>query len=63
MPGCEKLCPFDKYLELIEDVLPSDDEIICNKGITKDYADYKSNEELDLTKYNLIRTAKAYKLD
>ena len=63
IPGCEKLCPFDKFLELMEDVLPSDDEIICNKGITKDYADYKSNEELDLTKYNLIRTAKAFKLD
>ncbi|XP_034186973.2 venom acid phosphatase [Osmia lignaria lignaria] len=63
IPGCEKLCPFDKYLELMEDVLPSDDEIICNKGITKDYANYKSNEELDLTKYNLIRTAKAFKLD
>ncbi|XP_029038981.2 venom acid phosphatase Acph-1-like [Osmia bicornis bicornis] len=63
IPGCEKLCPFDKFLELMEDVLPSDDEIICNKGVSKDYADYKSNEELDLTKYNLIRTAKAFKLD
>lgn len=61
IPGCEMMCPIDKFLELIGDVLPTDEELICDKGLTKDYADRKSSEELDLSKYNLIRTARAFK--
>ncbi|XP_076385518.1 venom acid phosphatase [Megachile rotundata] len=60
LPGCDKLCPFDTYLELIEDVLPSDDELICDKGLTNDYANTRSENERDSMKYNLIRTARAY---
>lgn len=30
IPGCDILCPFDKYLDLIKDVMPSDEEMICN---------------------------------
>ncbi|XP_071563080.1 uncharacterized protein [Temnothorax nylanderi] len=33
IPGCDILCPFDKYLDLIEDLIPSDKEMTCNKKI------------------------------
>ncbi|XP_014220480.1 venom acid phosphatase Acph-1-like [Trichogramma pretiosum] len=30
IPGCTTLCPLDKFIKLIEDQLPSYDEIICS---------------------------------
>ncbi|XP_033302567.1 venom acid phosphatase Acph-1-like isoform X1 [Bombus vosnesenskii] len=57
LPGCEILCPLDKYLQLIEGVMPSNDELICDKGLSQAFVDRKSIEELSLLKYNLIRTA------
>ncbi|KOC59082.1 Venom acid phosphatase Acph-1 [Habropoda laboriosa] len=57
IPGCEILCPLDKYLHLIEEVIPSNEELICDKGLTEENVDKKSIEELELMKYNLIRTA------
>lgn len=57
LPGCEVLCPLDKYLQLIEGVMPSNDELICDKGLSQAFVDRKSIEELSLLKYNLIRTA------
>ncbi|XP_076762931.1 venom acid phosphatase [Xylocopa sonorina] len=62
MPGCGVYCPLDKYLQLIEQVIPSNDDLICNKGLVKEFADKKTVEELELLKYNLIRTARTVKV-
>lgn len=59
MPGCDKLCPLDKYLALIEEVMPSHEDLICNKGLSAEFANRKSIEASDLLKYNLIRSAGA----
>lgn len=29
IPKCEKICPYNKYLKLIEHVIPCDEEINC----------------------------------
>ncbi|CAK9821619.1 Venom acid phosphatase Acph-1 [Anthophora retusa] len=57
IPSCKVLCPLDEYLQLVENVMPSNEELICDKGLSKEYVDKKSMEELELLKYNLIRTA------
>ncbi|XP_076687426.1 venom acid phosphatase [Andrena cerasifolii] len=61
IPGCDVLCPLDKYLQLTEDVMPFKEELVCDKGVTNSYSDVKSAEEIDLSRYNLVRTAKAAK--
>ncbi|KAH0944673.1 hypothetical protein HN011_009464 [Eciton burchellii] len=55
IPGCEELCPFDKYLDLIEDLIPSDDEMICDKRQTPDFANIEYPAALQNTIYNLIK--------
>lgn len=62
LPGCDILCPLDKYLQFTENLMPSKEELICNKGLTQDYVNEKSPEEIDLMKYNLIRTARAFQI-
>lgn len=62
IPGCDVLCPLDKYLQLTEDVMPFKEELVCHKDLTNSYSDEKSADEIDLSRYNLIRTAKAAKL-
>ena len=57
LPNCDVLCPIDKFLQLIEDVTPSNEEMICDKGLSSAFVDKKTIEELDLLKYNLIKTA------
>ncbi|KYN43496.1 Venom acid phosphatase Acph-1 [Trachymyrmex septentrionalis] len=37
IPGCDTLCPFDKYLDLIDDLIPSDEEMICDKRQAPNY--------------------------
>lgn len=61
LPGCAELCPLDKYLELTEEVMPSPEELFCDKSLTQGYGNQRSAEEIDLARYNLIRTAKAIK--
>ncbi|XP_076625630.1 venom acid phosphatase [Colletes latitarsis] len=63
LPGCDIMCPLDKYLQLTENLMPSKEELVCNKRITPDYVDEKSNEEIDLDNYNLIRKARAYDVE
>ncbi|CAL1677643.1 unnamed protein product [Lasius platythorax] len=55
--GCDVLCPFDKYLDLIEDLIPSDDEMICDKRQTPAFADTKYPADLQRITYNLIKTS------
>ncbi|XP_001605452.1 venom acid phosphatase Acph-1 [Nasonia vitripennis] len=31
IPGCEVLCPLDKFLDLLKNVIPSKDELACDK--------------------------------
>lgn len=57
LPNCDVLCPIDKFLQLIEDVMPSNQEMICDKGLSSAFVDKRTIEELDLLKYNLIKTA------
>jgi len=59
IPGCDTLCPFDKYLDLIEDLIPSDEEMICDKRQTLSYAGIEypaglQNILKDLTKRSAI---------
>lgn len=54
IPGCETLCPFDKFLDLIRDLIPSDKEMVCNKRQTPDYADTKYPADLENAGYNLL---------
>lgn len=36
IPGCAELCPFEKFLNILKDVLPNDDEYYCRKNKTTD---------------------------
>lgn len=58
MPGCDLLCPLDKFLELTSDVIPSDDELFCDKTLTQDYASYRPSLQTESIVYNLIRLAR-----
>ena len=29
LKNCEEVCPLNKYLEIVNSVLPSDDEMLC----------------------------------
>lgn len=55
IPGCEVLCPFDSFVKLTRDLIPSDKELICDKRLTPDYADTKYPAALQDVIYNLIK--------
>lgn len=57
IPGCDILCPFDKYLDLIEDLIPSDEEMICDKRQTPSYAGVEYPAGLQNMLENLIQRA------
>ncbi|EFN60591.1 Lysosomal acid phosphatase [Camponotus floridanus] len=57
IPGCDVLCPFDKYLDLIEDLIPSDDEMICDKRQTPDFANIEYPAGLQKVMYDLIKSS------
>ncbi|XP_076233677.1 venom acid phosphatase [Calliopsis andreniformis] len=63
LPGCSKLCPLGTFLDLTEDIIPSNEDLICDKDLTDSYTNQKSPGETDKLKYNLIRTAKAIQND
>ncbi|KAL2726136.1 venom acid phosphatase Acph-1-like isoform X2 [Vespula maculifrons] len=54
LPGCEVICPLNKFLQLIINDIPSDKDMVCDKTTTTDYADqkYYPNKNTDL--YNII---------
>nr|AVZ66237.1 venom acid phosphatase [Sclerodermus guani] len=39
IPGCEELCPFDRFIELTAPVTPTDDDLKCDKFQTALYRD------------------------
>ncbi|XP_012537171.1 venom acid phosphatase Acph-1 [Monomorium pharaonis] len=55
IPGCDVLCPFDKYLDLIENLIPSDEEMICDKRQTPSYAGVEYPIGLQNILANLIK--------
>lgn len=57
IPGCDVLCPFDQYLDLIEDLIPSDDEMICDKRQTPDFANVEYPAGLQTLMYDLIKSS------
>lgn len=59
IPGCDVLCPFEKYLDLIEDLIPSDNEMICDKRQTVDFANVEYPAGLQTVMYNLIKSSSA----
>jgi len=36
IPGCAEICPFEDFLRIVKDVLPSDDEYYCRRDKTED---------------------------
>ncbi|KAL0113399.1 hypothetical protein PUN28_012514 [Cardiocondyla obscurior] len=54
IPDCEYLCPFEKFLKLTEDLIPSNEEMVCDKRQTEDYADTKYPADKDNVIYRLI---------
>ena len=32
IPGCDVLCPFDKFIDLLQAVTPSEAELECDKS-------------------------------
>ncbi|GAB1867865.1 Prostatic acid phosphatase [Camponotus japonicus] len=55
IPGCEMLCPFDKFSYLIHDLISSDEDMICDKRQTPDYANAEYPITLEYETYNLIK--------
>ncbi|KYM76739.1 Venom acid phosphatase Acph-1 [Atta colombica] len=55
IPGCDTLCPFDKYLDLIDDLIPSDEEMICDKRQTPKFAGIEYPAGLQNILENLIK--------
>ncbi|XP_025271241.1 venom acid phosphatase Acph-1-like [Camponotus floridanus] len=58
IPGCEMLCPFDKFSYLIHDLIPSDEDIVCDKRQTPKYANTEYPITLESKTYNLIKKHK-----
>ncbi|XP_014472126.1 PREDICTED: venom acid phosphatase Acph-1-like [Dinoponera quadriceps] len=56
IPGCEVLCPFDKFLDLTEKLIPLENEIICDKRKTPDYANVPYPAAVQEMLYNLLKT-------
>lgn len=56
LPGCDVLCPLDSYLEIIDDLIPTQAELQCNKRTTMQLP---SDAELDLLRFNTIVAARA----
>ncbi|KAL0125246.1 hypothetical protein PUN28_004407 [Cardiocondyla obscurior] len=43
IPGCAETCPFEKFLDIVKDVLPNDDEYYCRRDkTTEDFAHQSS---------------------
>ncbi|KAL6447436.1 hypothetical protein ACFW04_001557 [Cataglyphis niger] len=61
IPDCEILCPFDKFSDLIQDLIPSNEEIICDKRQTPAYANMEYPVTLQSMMYNLIKKNQFYK--
>lgn len=57
IPDCDVLCPFDQFLELMSDVLPSDEELICDKRQTPDYANIEYPAAIQRVIYSLVRSS------
>lgn len=36
IPGCAELCPFEKFLVIVSDLVPSNDEYYCHPNRTMD---------------------------
>ncbi|XP_058801327.1 venom acid phosphatase Acph-1-like [Phymastichus coffea] len=37
IPGCDELCPLEQFIDLLSDVTPSSDEILCDKSNVETY--------------------------
>ncbi|EZA53020.1 hypothetical protein DMN91_002944 [Ooceraea biroi] len=61
IPGCEVFCPFEKYLDLIEKLIPSDNEMVCDKRQTPDFVGVEYPAGLQKTMYNLIKMSTSNK--
>ncbi|GAB1867904.1 Prostatic acid phosphatase [Camponotus japonicus] len=54
IPGCEMLCPFDKFSYLIHDLIPSDEDMICDKKQTPDYVNTEYPQQTQIYNYNVV---------
>ncbi|XP_076646048.1 venom acid phosphatase isoform X2 [Halictus rubicundus] len=60
LPNCEDLCPLDMYLKIIEHLIPTQEELVCNKQTTMPTP---SDAEVDLTRFNTIVAARTSEMD
>ncbi|XP_032666438.1 venom acid phosphatase Acph-1-like isoform X2 [Odontomachus brunneus] len=57
LPGCELLCPFDKFLDMTTNIIPTNEELICNKRKTPDYANVEYPAAMQDLLYNLMKSS------
>ncbi|KAI4477258.1 hypothetical protein M0804_012848 [Polistes exclamans] len=62
LPGCEDICPLDKFFQLTIDEVPSDEDMVCDKIQTADYADQKYDPNRSTYLYNYIKNYNNNKL-
>ncbi|XP_015180247.1 PREDICTED: venom acid phosphatase Acph-1-like [Polistes dominula] len=55
LPGCEEVCPLDKFFQLTIDDIPSEEDMVCDKTTTPDYADQKYDPNRSIDLYNYIK--------
>lgn len=56
LPGCEVLCPLEKFLQITTDVIPTDQDLICDKTETNAYANQKPDPNANRNLYNVINS-------
>jgi len=49
------LRPFDKYLDLIQDLIPFDEEMVCDKRKTLEYNGTEYSTVSQIMIYNLLK--------
>ncbi|EFN78070.1 venom acid phosphatase Acph-1 [Harpegnathos saltator] len=57
LPGCELLCPFDKFLDLMEHIMPTDEELVCDKRKTPSYANVPYPAAVQQLVYELLKSS------
>ncbi|TGZ39027.1 Venom acid phosphatase Acph-1 [Temnothorax longispinosus] len=45
IPGCAEICPFEDFLNIVKDILPSDDEYYCRREDLKPNAHHRSSAD------------------
>lgn len=52
LPNCDVMCPLDIYLQMTEELMPTQEELTCDKGMTN------MSDEVDVIRFNTIVDAR-----